>query len=183
MTLSMLTAIQQMQFYLRTAFGDSDNAIGSRIHLRTQGFMQGNGASPAGWTVVSIAILQAHKNQGHGATFLCPVSEKRQDLACILYVDDTDILHLCQDQGDTVYDAHTALQNSVTSWGNLLIATGGHSNPRNASSTSSTTIGTPTANGNTPSPQSQTHLVFQFRSQTAPTQILSNCPPIPPAPP
>lgn len=130
MTLSMLTAIQQMQFYLRTAFGDSDNAIGSRIHLKTQGFMQGNGASPAGWTVVSIAILQAHKSEGHGASFLCPVSEKRKDLACILYVDDTDLLHICQDQVDTVYDAHTALQDSITSWGNLLIATGGALKPQ-----------------------------------------------------
>ena len=48
MTLSMLSAIQQMQFFLRTSFGDSDQAVGARIHLSTQGFMQGNGASPAG---------------------------------------------------------------------------------------------------------------------------------------
>ena len=130
MTLTMLTAIQQMQFFLRTSFGDSDKAVGSRIHLRTQGFMQGNGAAPAGWTVVSIAILHAHKTQGHGASFLCPVSEKRQDLACILYVDDTDLLHICQDEHNTVEDAHAALQRSVTSWGNLLIATGGALKPQ-----------------------------------------------------
>jgi hypothetical protein len=44
----MLKAIQQMQFFLCTAFGDSKNTVGARIHLKTQGFMQGNGAAPAG---------------------------------------------------------------------------------------------------------------------------------------
>eukprot|EP00804_Cyclotella_cryptica_P008593 CCRYP_007565-RA/>CCRYP_007565-RA protein AED:0.48 eAED:0.48 QI:0/-1/0/1/-1/0/1/0/203 len=78
MTLTMLSAIQQMQFFLRTSFGDSDRAVGARLHLSTQGFMQGNGASPAGWTVVLISILHAHKAQGHGASFLCPVSSKEK---------------------------------------------------------------------------------------------------------
>ena len=130
MTLTMLTAIQQMQFFLRTSFGDSDRAVGARIHLSTQGFMQGNGASPAGWTVVSISILMAHKSQGHGASFLCPVSNTCKDLACILYVDDTDLLQLSHSEDATVTDAHSALQSSITSWGNLLIATGGALKPQ-----------------------------------------------------
>ena len=130
MTLSMLTAIQQMQFFLRTAFGDSKNAVGSKIHLKTQGFMQGNGASPAGWTVVSIVILGAHKEEGHGASFICPVSQTRKDLACILYVDDNDLLHLQEDETSTMSDAQEALQASVSSWGNLLISTGGALKPQ-----------------------------------------------------
>ena len=129
MTRTMLSAIQQMQFFLRTSFGDSDRAVGARLHLSTQGFMQGNGASPAGWTVVSITILHAHKAQGHGASFLCPVSSKRKDLSCTLYVDDTDLLHLSQNEDSSIQDAHSALQASVTSWGNLLIATGGALKP------------------------------------------------------
>ena len=43
MTRTMLSAIQQMQFFLRTAFGDSKSAVGSKIHLKTQGFKQGDG--------------------------------------------------------------------------------------------------------------------------------------------
>ena len=78
---AMLSAIQQMKFFLRTAFGDSNSAVGARIHLKTQGFMQGNGASLAGWTVVLIVILQAHRSKGHGATFLCPVSNLQQCLS------------------------------------------------------------------------------------------------------
>jgi hypothetical protein len=129
MTLTMLSAIQQMQFFLRTSLGDSDRAVGARLHLSTQGFMQGNGASPAGWTVVSITILHAHKAQGHRASFLCPVSSKRKDLSCILYVDDTDLLHLSPNKDSSIQDAHNALQASITSWGNLLIATGGSLKP------------------------------------------------------
>jgi hypothetical protein len=128
-TLSMLSAIQQMQFFLRTAFGDSKRAVGSRVNLRTQGFMQGNGASPAGWTVISITILHAHKEQGHGATFTCPVSQLTKDLSCILYVDDNDIIHLGDNEQDTGKDVLNALQASVNSWGQLLIATGGALKP------------------------------------------------------
>eukprot|EP00804_Cyclotella_cryptica_P018896 CCRYP_006429-RA/>CCRYP_006429-RA protein AED:0.69 eAED:0.69 QI:0/-1/0/1/-1/0/1/0/365 len=129
MTLSMLTAIQQMQFFLRTAFGDSDRAVGSQVHLRTQGFMQGNGASPAGWTAISIVILHAHKARGHGASFLCPISAVKKELSCIFYVDDNDLIHMCEAEEDTVQTAPEAIQHSISSWGELLIATGGALKP------------------------------------------------------
>ncbi len=91
---SMHTAIQEMQFFLRTAFGDSKESVGARIELKTQGFMQGNGAAPAGWAVVSMVIILAHKTEGHGATLVCPVTKLKHKVAGILYVDDTDIIHL-----------------------------------------------------------------------------------------
>ena len=71
---AMLTMIQEMQFFLRTAFGESKSAVGFRIEIKTQGLCQGNGAAPAGWAVVSIVILRVHARKGHGATFRCPVS-------------------------------------------------------------------------------------------------------------
>ena len=126
---SMLKTIQEMQFFLRTAFGDSKEAAGSSIEIKTQGLCQGNGAAPAGWAVVSIAILNAHKKKGHGATFLCPISKLEYHLAAILYVDDTDVIHLNMDAVETVWDTHRQLQDSVLSWGNLLIATGGSLKP------------------------------------------------------
>ena len=90
----MLKSIQEMKFFLRTAFGDSADFAGSMLEVKTQGLCQGNGAAPAGWAVVSIAILNAHKRKGHGAQFLCPISLVRSDLAAVLYVDDTDVIHL-----------------------------------------------------------------------------------------
>ncbi len=46
---SMLGCIENMKFFLRTGFGDSTSFAGGRIHIKTQGLCQGNGAAlPAG---------------------------------------------------------------------------------------------------------------------------------------
>ncbi len=71
---AMLRTIQEMKIFLRTAFGDSQSFAGSVVDVETQGLCQGNGAAPASWTVVSIVILNAHKRNGHGAKFVCPIS-------------------------------------------------------------------------------------------------------------
>jgi hypothetical protein len=126
---SMHTAIQEMKFFLRTAFGDSKESVGARVDLKTQGFMQGNGAAPAGWAVVSITIIHAHKKEGHGATFLCPITKFSHKVAGILYVDDTDITHLDLSRVETLEEAHASLQASLDSWSQLLIATGGALKP------------------------------------------------------
>jgi hypothetical protein len=125
----MHKAIQDMQFFLRTAFGDSLTSVGARIYLKTHGFMQGNGAAPAGWAVVSITIIHAHKKEGHGATFLCPITKFKHVVCGILYVDDTDIIHLNMNKDESVHQAHQALQASIRSWSQLLIATGGSLKP------------------------------------------------------
>jgi hypothetical protein len=91
---SMHTAIQEMQLFLRTAFGNSKESVGARIELKTQDFMQGNSAAPAGWVVVSIVIIHAHKKEGHEAMLVCLVTKLKHKVAGILYVDNTDIIHL-----------------------------------------------------------------------------------------
>ena len=82
---SMLTTIEEMKYFLRTAYGDSKNFRGSKIEVKFQGLCQGNGAAPAGWAVISIVILGAHKQKGHGAKFVCPISpqwQMHQSLSC-----------------------------------------------------------------------------------------------------
>lgn len=125
----MLRTIQEMKFFLRTAYGDSDTAAGSHIEVKTQGLCQGNGAAPAGWAVVSITILLAHKKKGHGIKLVCPISSRAGHIAAILYVDDTDVIHLNLEEEELAFIAHHRLQESVLSWGKLLIATGGALKP------------------------------------------------------
>jgi hypothetical protein len=103
---AMLKTIQEMQFFLRTAFEDSKMAAGMQIEIKTQGLCQGNGAEPAGWAVVSIVILHAHLKQGYGATFRCPISGTSSKLAAILYADDTDVIHLQLDEDELVEETH-----------------------------------------------------------------------------
>ncbi len=121
----MLKAIEDMKFFLRTGFGDSRCFAGGGVQVKVQGLTQGNGASPAGWAVISIVILRAHGKKGHGATFRCPISSLAASISAILYVDNTDLLHINMDQDETAAEAHAAIQDSVNSWGELLFATGG----------------------------------------------------------
>jgi hypothetical protein len=81
---TMLGAIENMKFFLHTGFGNSKSFAGSGISMKTQGLMQGNGTSPAGWAVISICILGAHGKKGHGAKFYCPISNLRHHLSAIL---------------------------------------------------------------------------------------------------
>jgi hypothetical protein len=69
---SMLTTIQNMKFFLRTGYGDSEGYAGgdhddNKDPIKMQGMCQGNGASPAVWTVTSIPMIAMHKRKGHGA--------------------------------------------------------------------------------------------------------------------
>ena len=90
---SMLTTIQEMKFFLCTGFGDSTKFASSTVAIKMQGLFQGNGAAPAGWVVVSICILNAHKKKGHGAHFLCPITKLKNHIPGVIYVDDTDLIH------------------------------------------------------------------------------------------
>jgi hypothetical protein len=125
----MLETIQEMKFFLRTAFGDSKRFTSLTIEVTTQGLCQGNGASPAGWCVISIMILWAHGAKGHGAHFIAPMSHVHSSLSAILYIDDTDLLHLNMDGDETIFKTHATLQHAIENWGKLLIAMGGTLKP------------------------------------------------------
>ena len=111
---TMLGAIKNMKF-LCTGFGYSSRFAGGGIRIKTQGLTQCNGASPAGWAVISICILGAHRKKGHGVKFLCPISKLHHHLSAILYVDDTDIIHIDLMQEESVNEVHNAIQSSVDS--------------------------------------------------------------------
>ena len=57
---TMLTAIEEMRYFLRTAYGNSKEYVGSTIEVKYQGICQGNGAAPEGRAVISITIINAH---------------------------------------------------------------------------------------------------------------------------
>ncbi len=71
---TMLETIQEMKFFLRTVYRDLKTFAGSSIKIKMQGLGQGNGASLAGWCVISIVILWAHGAKDRGAQFIAPMS-------------------------------------------------------------------------------------------------------------
>ncbi len=111
---AMLTTIQEMKFFLRTGFGDSTDCASSKLEIKTQGLCQGNGASPAGWAVVSICIINTHKKKGHGTHFLCPITKLRSHIAGVIYVDDTDLIHFKMDEDQGKDKSFFHLQEAIT---------------------------------------------------------------------
>ncbi len=126
---AMLETIQEMKFFLRMAFGDSKEFAGLTIEVKLQRIGQENGASLARWCIISIMILWAHGAKGHGAHFIAPMSHVHSSLSAILYVNDTDLLHLNMDDNKNIFETHATLQTAIKNWGKLLIATGGTLKP------------------------------------------------------
>ena len=82
------------EVFPRTAFVDSKDFKSSKVEVKFQGLCQSNGAAPAGWAAISVAIVNAHKKKGHSAVLMCPITNSITKLAAILYVDDDcDLLH------------------------------------------------------------------------------------------
>ncbi len=126
---SFFTTIQDMKFFLRIGFGDSKEYASATGEIKTQGLCQGNGAAPAGWTMNSIVMINAHKRKGHSVHLRSPITGKTAHLAGLVFVNDTDMGHFNMNKSETVHEAHLALQKSITNWGRLLIATGGALKP------------------------------------------------------
>ena len=51
------------------------------------------------------------------------------ELSAIFFVDDTDVIHFDMEKSETALEAHANLQESVESWGSLLMASGGALKP------------------------------------------------------
>lgn len=108
-------------FFLCMAFQDPAKSVGAKVYPKTHGYIQRNGAAPVGWAVVSISIIHAHKKDGHGTTFLCPITTLCQHAGGILFIDNTDIIHTNMESDKMADEAHLALQHNLNSWGQLLI--------------------------------------------------------------
>jgi hypothetical protein len=122
---AMLTTIQEMKFFLHTGFGDSTNFASSKFEIKIQGLCLGNRAPPAGWEVVSICIINAHKKRGHGTHFICPITQLRSHIVGVIYVNHTDLIHFRTDVYEGREDTFYELQEAIVNWGKLLLASGG----------------------------------------------------------
>ncbi len=90
----MLTAIKEIKFFLCTAFGDSPNFDSGEIHCKMQSICKGNGTSLVAWGMVGITIINAHNCRHNGVTFLCSMSALQIHAAGVLFIDDTDLMHM-----------------------------------------------------------------------------------------
>ena len=121
----MLTTIEEMKDFLCTLYGNSTKCVGSKIEIKFQGLCQGSDAAPAGWATIGIPTLKVHKKKGHGAHFVCSISNLRRHLAAIMFVGETSIVHMDMYKDRSVEEKHYSLHEHMQKWGKLLMATGG----------------------------------------------------------
>ncbi len=99
-----------MIFFLCMRFGDSKVFASASGEFKAQGMCQGKGTALAGWMVDNIAMIQAHKQKGHGVHLWCPISNKTIHLAGTLFIDDTNLEHLDLNKSESIVKSHAALQ-------------------------------------------------------------------------
>ena len=56
---------------------------------------------------------------------MCPISNLAGHIEDLLFVDDTDLIHINIKAEETVTVAHQSIKDSISNWGQLLIASGG----------------------------------------------------------
>ena len=89
----MLQTIQHMKHHIRTAYGDSEIALdGTGQVIPFQGILQGNGAAPTTWVIISTPILNMLRAAGNGGHFVEAISGDTSNSVGYAFVDDTDLL-------------------------------------------------------------------------------------------
>jgi hypothetical protein len=90
----ILMEMQTMQFFLWTGYGQSAERYGGSIEDRTLGLEQGNAAAGPRFMALSAQIVNAYLRNGHGSRKITSYTFCLLVLAAVLYVDDTDLIHM-----------------------------------------------------------------------------------------
>lgn len=112
--------IDKMTHFTRTSFGDSDISY-DKGNTRFHGVLQGNGAGPSIWAMISSSILTSLRNNNFGTTIIHPHTRKQESIAAFSFVDYTDLIQTISEQEE----AHEISQLALNCWAEDLRTTGG----------------------------------------------------------
>jgi hypothetical protein len=120
----ILMAMQTMRFFLCTGYGESADSYGRINEDMTLGLGQGNAAVGPGFMALSAQFVNAYLQDGHGSWTMMSYTFRLHILAAVLYVDDTDLIHMTALIMATQSDLIRQSQILTDAWGGLAIATG-----------------------------------------------------------
>ena len=112
--LVLFKTIQNMKIHLRTAFGVSSFFYASEGQP-FQGAVQGNGAAPVLWLIISIFLIRYLCQQKVVTRFSSPILNIRQLFAALMHVDGTDLYVFNDGTSDVSAVVHRA-QNLLDAW-------------------------------------------------------------------
>ncbi len=115
----MFQTIQEMRHFIRTVYGDSENSYKSTEELKFHGILQGNGAGPTIWALVSTPLLDRLRVKKCGVAIVLMDGTSLQ-IPAFAFVDDVDLIQ----ELTNIAHIHEA-QEAVDEWSDALKATGG----------------------------------------------------------
>ena len=122
----MLRCIQQMKHHIRTTFGDSKTFLSSQqTAIPFQGILQGNGAAPTIWVLISTPLLDMLRSANNGAHTLSPISNEADHIVGFAFVDDTDLICFHQEHLRLPCEIMQDMQEGIDRWEGGLKLTGG----------------------------------------------------------
>jgi hypothetical protein len=114
--MAMLTTIQEIQFHLRTSFGDSNTFYGGKVPIPFQGTCQGNRAVLAIWLIVVSRILRNLQNEGHGMNFELAITKASFAIVAFCYVDNTTLGVTALSNSKSPEHIVKRLQSAIDCW-------------------------------------------------------------------
>ena len=129
MTVLALSVLQTMTFFLRTGHGVAEKGYGGTKDKPMFGYGQGNGMAPPAFLTLSALMSNTYRRLGHGSAFVGSWSGVMFFLAAIIFVDDTDLLHIAKRRGMSDIDFSHQVQQATFDWGFIVQATGGYLKP------------------------------------------------------
>jgi hypothetical protein len=104
----MFNTIDKMKHFIRTSYGASNEFYSRHIH-RFHGILQGNGAGPAIWAMVSTPILDQLRHKGFGVTIQSLSPQQALHIPAFAFVDDTDLILEIKDQDNLEIEVQNVL--------------------------------------------------------------------------
>jgi Reverse transcriptase (RNA-dependent DNA polymerase) len=112
----MFNTISKMQRCIRTAYGDSSLTY-QETSTRHHGILQGNGAGPTIWIIISSPMLDRLRQQGLGVKIKL-TDNTEIIIPAFAFVDDVDLIQ------EITKENNKLPQTIVTEWEDSLVSTG-----------------------------------------------------------
>ena len=114
-SMSFILTVEKMKHHIRTGNGDSVRYFkGENWEIPPQGVIQGSGAAPAYWSIISSFLLNIMQKERLGAFIKTPISHHSSQLVGFSFVDNTDLITVhTEDQTESLQDNS---QKSLNFW-------------------------------------------------------------------